>query len=104
VNPRAVDVGTDDDNLTVDLADGRRLTVPLAWLPRLLHASADQRRNGRLMGDSQGFHWLDVDENLSMSGLFRGAAAPGASKGTVQQQHAADVAARRRWRRELGKR
>jgi hypothetical protein len=83
VAPRAVDVGTDDDNLTVDLADGRRLTVPLAWFPRLLHPSADQRRNWRLLGDGQGIRWPDVDEDLSVSGLLRGAAAPGASKRAV---------------------
>lgn len=83
VDPRAIDVGIDDDNLTVDLADGRRLTVPLAWFPRLLHASVDQRRNWRLLGDGQGIHWPDIDEDLSVSGLLRGAAAPGASKRAV---------------------
>lgn len=80
VDPRAVDVGTDNDNLTVGLADGRRLTVPLAWFPRLLHASTDQRRNWRLLSDGQGIYWLDIDEDLSVSGLLRGTAAPGASK------------------------
>jgi hypothetical protein len=83
VDPRAVDVGTDDDNLTVDLADGRRLTVPLAWFPRLLHASPDQRRNWRLLGDGHGIHWPDVDEDLSVSGLLRGSAAPEASRRAV---------------------
>lgn len=83
VDPRAIDVGTDDDNLTVDLADGRRLTVPLAWFPRLLHASVEQRRNWRLLGDGQGIHWPEIDEDLSVSGLLRGAAAPGASKRAV---------------------
>ena len=80
VDPRAVDVGVDDDNLTVGLADGRRVTVPLAWFPRLLHSSRGQRRNWRLIGDGQGIHWLDVDEDLSVSGLLRGAAAPGGVK------------------------
>jgi len=83
VDPRAVDVAIDDDNLTVDLADGRRLTVPLAWFPRLLHASSDQRRNWRLLGDGDGIHWPDVDEDLSVSGLLRGAAAPEASRRAV---------------------
>ena len=83
VDPRAVDVGVDDDNLTVGLADGRRVTVPLAWFPRLLHASPDQRRNWRLIGDGQGIHWPDVDEDLSVSGLLRGAAAPEGSKRAV---------------------
>ena len=83
VDPRAVDVGVDDDNLTVDLADGRRVTVPLAWFPRLLHASPGERRNWRLIGDGQGIHWPDVDEDLSVSGLLRGAASPEGSKRVV---------------------
>lgn len=83
VDPRAVDVATDDDSLVVDLADGRRLTVPLAWFPRLLHAKPDQRRNWRLIGDGQGIHWPDVDEDLSVSGLLRGTAAPEISKRAV---------------------
>lgn len=83
VDPRAVDVETDDDNLTVDLADGRRLTVPLAWFPRLLHATSVQRRNWRLVGDGQGIHWPDLDEDLSVGGLLRGSAAPDASRRAV---------------------
>ena len=83
VDPRAVDVATDDDNLTVDLADGRRLTVPIAWFPRLLHASTDQRRNWRLLGDGQGIHWPDVDEDISVSGLLRGTAASDATRRAV---------------------
>lgn len=83
VDPRAVDVASDNDNLTVDLADGRRLTVPLAWFPRLLHATPDQPRNWRLIGDGQGIHWPGVDEDLSVTGLLRGAAAPEASKRAV---------------------
>lgn len=83
VDPRAVDVETDDDNLTVDLADGRRLTVPLAWFPRLLHASREQRKTWRLIGDGQGIHWPDVDEDVSVSGLLRGASAPGAPRRAV---------------------
>lgn len=83
VDPRAVGVATDDDNLTVDLVDGRSVTVPLAWFPRLLHANAEQRKNWRLVGDGQGIHWPEVDEDLSVTGLLRGAAAPEASKGAV---------------------
>lgn len=83
MDPRAIDVAADDDNLTVDLADGRRVTVPLAWFPRLLHASAEQRRNWRLIGDGQGIHWPDVDEDLSVTGLLRGTAAPEGSKRAV---------------------
>jgi len=83
VDPRAVDVATDEDNLTVDLADGRRLSVPLAWFPRLLHAKPDQRGNWRLIGDGRGIHWSDVDEDLSVAGLLRGAAAPDAHRRAV---------------------
>jgi hypothetical protein len=83
VDPRAVDVGTDDDNLTVDLADGRRVTVPLAWFPRLLHATPGQRRNWRLMGDGQGIHWPDIDEDLSVCGLLRGTSAPSVSRRAI---------------------
>ncbi len=83
VDPRAVDVVSDDDNLTVDLADGRRLIVPLAWFPRLLHASPDQRRNWRLLGDGQGIHWPDVDEDVSVGGLLRGTAGSETSRRAV---------------------
>ena len=83
LDPRAIDVTVDDDNLTVDLADGRRFTVPLAWFPRLLHASAEQRKEWRLIGDGQGIHWPEIDEDLSVSGLLLGTAAPEASRRAV---------------------
>ena len=79
VDPRAVQVAISDDELTVDLADGRRLSVPLAWFPRLLHASHAERQNWYLLGDGQGVHWPDIDEDLSVAGLLRGASAPGVS-------------------------
>jgi hypothetical protein len=72
-----------EDDLSVQLADGRRVMVPLAWFPRLLHATDEQRGNWRLIGDGQGVHWPDVDEDLSVAGLLRGAAAPGASRRAV---------------------
>jgi len=80
VDARAVRVAIGEDELSVDLADGRRLAVPLAWFPRLLHADPQQRQNWRLLGDGQGIHWPDLDEDLSVEGLLRGAAAPGASR------------------------
>jgi Protein of unknown function (DUF2442) len=76
-------VEVDDDSLSVDLADGRRLIVPLVWFPRLLHARPDQRRSWRLIGDGRGIHWPDVDEDLSVDGLLHGAAAPGVTKRAV---------------------
>ena len=83
VDPRAIDVKVDDDDLTVDLADGRRVSVPLAWYPRLLHASPKQRASWELMGDGLGIHWPEIDEDISVEGLLRGVAAPDASKRAV---------------------
>jgi hypothetical protein len=83
VDPRAVDASVTEDDLSVQLADGRRVIVPLAWFPRLLHATDEQRGNWRLIGDGQGVHWPDIDEDLSVAGLLRGAAAPGASRRAV---------------------
>ncbi len=83
VDPRAIQVSVSEDELSVELADGRRVSVPLAWFPRLLHASADQRSNWRLLGEGQGIHWPDLDEDLSVEGLLRGTVAPGASKRAI---------------------
>ena len=83
VDPRAIQVSFSEDELSVELADGRRVSVPLAWFPRLRHASADQRSNWRLLGEGQGIHWPDIDEDLSVEGLLRGTVAPGASKRAV---------------------
>ncbi len=75
-NPRAQEVLVTEDELTVSLADGRRISVPLAWFPRLLHASPAQRSNWQLLGDGEGIHWPDVDEDLSVAGILRGTPAP----------------------------
>jgi len=75
-NPRAQDVSLSEDELTVALADGRRISVPLAWYPRLLHASPEQRANWELLGDGEGIHWPDLDEDLSVAGILRGTPAP----------------------------
>jgi hypothetical protein len=72
VDPRAKEVQVSEDELSVVLADGRRIGVPLAWFPRLLNASAEQRRNFEILGDGQGIHWPDLDEDLSVAGLLRG--------------------------------
>ena len=76
VNPRAQEVSVSEDELTVSLADGRRISVPLAWFPRLLHASPAHRSNWELLGDGEGIRWPDVDEDLSVAGILRGAPAP----------------------------
>ena len=65
-------VATVDDGLTVDLEDGRTLTVPLAWFPRLAHASASERENCRLVGGGTGLHWPDLDEDISLESLLAG--------------------------------
>jgi len=72
VDPRAREVSVSEDELSVLLADGRRICVPLAWFPRLLRASSAQRAHFELLGDGQGIHWPDIDEDLSVSGLLRG--------------------------------
>jgi hypothetical protein len=77
---RVKDVHFSEDTISVDLVDGRTITVPLAWYPRLLHATADQRTNWRISGGGYGIHWLDIDEDLSTQGLLRGAPAPRASR------------------------
>lgn len=66
-----------DDSVIVDLVDGRTITVPLAWYPRLLTATPEQRVNWSIGGGGFGIHWPDVDEDLSTEGLLRGAPAPG---------------------------
>jgi hypothetical protein len=73
---RVLDVRCDEHSLIVDLMDGRSISVPLAWYPRLLHATADQRSNWELAGAGYGIHWPDIDEDLSSEGLLRGAPAP----------------------------
>jgi hypothetical protein len=69
----AVDVKMLDDRLIVILADGRELAAPLAWFPRLLDASNNQRNNWRLIGGGHGIHWPDVDEDISVASLLRAA-------------------------------
>ncbi len=64
-----------DDSLTVTFADGRVLSVPLWWFPRLLGATPAQRRNWRLIGKGIGIHWPDIDEDLSARGLLAGTRA-----------------------------
>ncbi len=65
-----------EDTLSVDLLDGRTITAPLAWYPRLLHATPEQRNNWKLCGGGYGIHWPDIDEDLSTEGLLRGAPTP----------------------------
>jgi hypothetical protein len=68
----ARDVRVSDEALTVLLADGRTISVPLAWYPRLHRASPEQRDNWRLIGQGDGIHWPDIDEDISTIGLLEG--------------------------------
>ncbi len=73
IDATAIDVKVTDDQLLVVLADGRELAAPLAWFPRLADATDSQRKNWRLIGRGQGIHWSDVDEDISVASLLRGA-------------------------------
>lgn len=68
--PRAIDVAVTEEALRVRLADGREISVPLEWLPRLRDASLPARQNWRLIGGGIGIHWPELDEDLSVEGLL----------------------------------
>jgi hypothetical protein len=68
----ALNVLLTDDTLSVDLSDGRSISVPIAWFPRLLHSTEQERNNWRLIGRGQGIHWEDLDEDISIEGLIAG--------------------------------
>ena len=70
--PAATNVTVTDHSLIVTLADGRTLTVPLAWYPRLLHGSKAERENCLLLGDSYAIEWPDLDEHIGVDGLVAG--------------------------------
>jgi len=72
IEPLAAEVSVGEHELLVDLVDGRRIAVPLAWFPRLLHASEQQRNEFELIGDGEGIHWPGVDEDISVRGLVLG--------------------------------
>ena len=79
VRPLARTVVVSEDELTVGLADGRAITVPLVWFPRLFRASAAARGKWELLGDGEGIHWPEADEDLSVEGLLAGNRARGAA-------------------------
>ncbi|MGH8770555.1 MAG: DUF2442 domain-containing protein [Burkholderiales bacterium] len=70
--PNAQSVKVTGDTLSVDLSDGRTISVPLAWYPRLVHATLKERDNWRLIGGGHGIHWNDLDEDISVEGLLAG--------------------------------
>jgi hypothetical protein len=68
----AQQVTVTDDALVVDLIDGRTVTVPLSWYPRLAHGSPNERNHWRFIGRGEGIHWPDLDEDISVAGLLAG--------------------------------
>ncbi len=70
--PYAEGIAVTEDTLSVDLSDGRTISVPLTWFPRLLCASSEERNNWRLIGKGHGIHWEDIDEDISIEGLLAG--------------------------------
>jgi hypothetical protein len=71
----ATSVEITEESLIVDLEDGRTISVPLAWYPRLLHASHDERNNWRSIGKGEGIHWPDLDEDISVENVLLGNAS-----------------------------
>jgi len=73
LRPLAHRVNFTEYSMNVDLLDGRTISVPIAWFPTLSKASQSQRENWELLGDGEGIHWSEIDEDLSVSGLLAGA-------------------------------
>jgi uncharacterized protein DUF2442 len=82
--PRATSVSVTNQRLTVDLADGRNVSVPLDWYPRLLHASEKERTNWQILGEGYGIEWPDVDEHISVEALLAGRRS-GESKASLER-------------------
>jgi len=74
--PFVRDVHVDEAHVTFELADGRVISAPLDWYPRLKKGTAEQRGRWRLIGGGEGVHWPDVDEDISAEGMLAGGAAP----------------------------
>ncbi len=73
---RIKDINITEDTITAQLVDGRIISVPLAWSWRLSEATSKQRANWRIIGDGQGVHWPDIDEDISADGMLYGIPAP----------------------------
>lgn len=72
LHPFAQKIEFTDDDLIVSLVDGRKVVVPLVWFPHLSKATKSQLQNYELLGDGEGIHWPEIDEDLSVAGLLRG--------------------------------
>jgi Protein of unknown function (DUF2442) len=84
---RVRDVRTSEDTLAVDLMDGRSISVPLEWYPRLLSGTPKERLNWKVSAAGYGIHWPDLDEDLSTEGLLRGAPAASVMSGKKGKKH-----------------
>lgn len=82
--PDAENITVTDDTLSVDLSDGRTISVPLAWFPRLVHGTPEERSKWRLIGKGRGIHWEDLDEDISVEGLLAGKPS-GESQGSFKR-------------------
>ena len=80
VDQRVKDVRFTEDTISVDLMDGRSITVPLVWYPRLLNTSSEQLIQWEICGGGYGIHWPELDEDLSTEGMLRGAPEPEATR------------------------
>jgi len=72
VHPQAHTIKFTEDHLIVELMDGRTIATPLVWFPRLSQATKQELGNWELLGDGEGIHWPDIDEDLSIAGLLAG--------------------------------
>ncbi|MGB4066681.1 MAG: DUF2442 domain-containing protein [Nitrospira sp.] len=75
VDPRVMTVEVTDDEIIAHLVDGRTISVPLVWSWRLSEATQEQRQHWEILGDGQGVHWPDIDEDISVEGMLHGAPA-----------------------------
>ncbi|MCB0264200.1 MAG: DUF2442 domain-containing protein [Calditrichaeota bacterium] len=72
INGKIIDVRSDNDTLTIDLSDARTISVPLAWYPRLLNGSIEERKKWRIIGNGIGINWPDLDEDISLENIILG--------------------------------
>jgi len=87
-NVQGVSLSFADDELTCELADGRTITVPLSWYPRLLRATEAERNDFQWLGNGYGIHWPQIDEDLTIAGFLRGDMAPGGKHTAQLRKHA----------------
>ena len=81
---RSQNVRVNDEELVIELEDGRTLSIPLAWYPRLFYGTLEERHNWRLIGQGEGIHWPDLDEDISVEQLLLGIPS-GESQSSLQR-------------------